>query len=241
MLCRLLRMRLRVAAVVVSAAVFAACGSGSDPSASTPTTAPGTAPGPTVVDGNAATEATVDWEARTVTVSNGPDGYMFDFCDGDAQMICVDVDGETIGSFELGTYPADGVVLDDQGAEAWAAEFVETIGADRKAGCDQGFEVVADDVIPADFAGEGGVRYGYTARLAGRVAERVVVHAAVVDGALRVLALNALGADGCMGRELELPLDVAEDLTPTVAAFAAGSVNLPPLPGRLAPREIYLP
>ena len=178
--------------------------------------------------------AEVDWVQRSVTVRDEDDGPDIRFCEGEAPLLCVERDGTHLGVIELASYPADGI--DD--LAAWARAFYETMAADRSAGCDPAIEVVGDDPVRAMFAGHDGIRYGYTATIDGRPVERVLAHAAVVDGTLWLLTANALADESCLARESELPIDVMADLEPVLAGLAHGS-ELPPLPDGL--REVYRP
>ena len=209
--------RLRAALVVVATGLLAACAGGGN--SATPTT---TTTGP-------ATEvsATVDWRARTVDVA-GLEGFGIGFCEGEAPFLCVSRDGAVIGAIELVSFPGGGAALDG-GVDAWVADHVGSLAEDRRAGCDPGYQLTADDTGSVPFAGLPGYRYGFTGEIGGRPVERVVGAGVVADGHLHLLVLNALADDGCLAREGELPLDAVDDLAPVVEALAAGTVALPPV------------
>lgn len=189
----------RTLALLALLPLAAACGGDGGAAAST-TLAPATtaaAPGVT---------AAVDWTARTITV-DGHDGPPVAFCEGAAPLLCVGEPGELLGVIALVTVAGG--------------------AADRREGCDPDVELEAHETADADVAGHDGFRYGLTASIGDRVVERVVGHGAVVGDDLHLLVLNALADDGCLARESELPLDVARQLEPVVAAIAAGSSGLP--------------
>lgn len=203
---------LRAAALAIALAVVAACSGGGD-----------TTTAPTVPVADSTVTADVDWAARTVTVT-GVDGYDIDFCEGEAPILCVTRGGEWIGGIELLSF-SGGTLLDD--VDRWFADFVTSMGDDRRMGCDPAYEIEGDDLEPASFAAADGHRYGFTGRIDGRVVERVIGYAADIDGTTHLLTMNALADDGCLAREGELPVDAVDDLEPVLAALAGGSTNLP--------------
>jgi hypothetical protein len=208
----------RAAGAVIGLALLASCGTGGGTGTAAPTTVP---------VNDVRVEATVDWTARTLTIS-GLDGYELDFCEGEGPFLCVVRDGEWIGAIELGTWADDGGVLDD-GPDAWVADFLSALEEDRRTGCHPDFQLAGVDAEPMPFGGATGFRYGFTGSIDGRPVERVVNHLVVIDGAVHVLSLNALADDGCLAREGELPLDAVDDLLPALAAIAAGTTSLPPV------------
>jgi len=162
--------------------------------------------------------ATVDWTARIVTVEGTEFGVAF--CEGEAPLLCItSPDGDHLGAFEHAEFDA----VDD--LEAHAKEFSMTMREDRVAGCDPAFELEPATTVETTLFGAPGVRYGYTGSIAGREVERVVAHAANVDGRLHLVTANFLADDGCMSRESELPIGVADALEPVLDAVVAGSTR----------------
>ena len=164
-------------------------------------------------DGAPATEvsATIDWVARTVTVTGSDLGVAF--CEGEAPLLCVGgVDG---GVIELATFPDSSV--DD--FDAWADDFYASIGADRIEGCDPAYELVGDDVSTVG----GWTRYGFSGSVGGVEQERVVGYARNDGTSLVLLVANALADDACLSRESELPLALMDDVEPVLEALAVAT------------------
>lgn len=170
--------------------------------------------------------ASVDWQARTVSISDSR-GYTIEFCDGAGPLLCVRKPGEEVlGVIEL-ISRTDGADLTRVGAPDWAEDFIASIAADRAKGCDPAYKLTPDRTVGADVAGRPGFRYSFTGAINGRTVERVVGFGTVISGDLHILVLNALADNGCLNRESELPLTDAKRLEPVVAALASGSTNLP--------------
>ena len=216
---------MRAAVAVMTVGVLAACG-GETSTASSPTTVE---PRPPSV------EAVVDWRVRAVEVT-GAGEFAIEACEGDAPFLCVSRGGETIGAIELATYPAGASALKD-GPAVWAAELFDTVVADRRTGCDPTYRLAPLEIEELPFAGETGFRYGFTGSTDDGIVEEVRGHGVLIGGDLHLLVLNALADDGCLAREGELPLDAVEDLTPVLAALAAGSTNLPAVDAPPAPGD----
>lgn len=208
-------------ALVMALLLAGACSSGSDhddPSDNTTTS--------TAVEIVQPVRASVDWKARTVSISDSR-GYTIEFCEGAGPLLCVSKPGEDVlGVIEL-ISRTDGAELTRVGAPDWAEEFIASIAADRAKGCDPAYKLTPDRTIGADVAGRPGFRYSFTGAINGKTVERVVGFGTVIQGDLHILVLNALADNGCLNRESELPLADAKKLEPVVAALASGSTNLP--------------
>ena len=201
--------------VLVMTAVLVACGGGGDDEDDAATS---TTNSTSTTTATARITATVDWTARTVELE-GQEAFDVEFCEGDAPMLCVSADGEALGAVERISFDAVGDLT------KWATDFYGSIAADRKAGCDPGYELEADRPVPAPFGGIEGIRYAFTGSIDGIVVERVVGYAAERDGKLDLLAANAFSDDFCVERIGELPVVVMAAFEPVLAALAEGTVG----------------
>jgi len=162
--------------------------------------------------------ATVDWTARTVSVTGSSLGVAF--CEGDAPLLCVtDGAGAALGVIEHAEYDP---VPD---LEAFADDFAVTMRRDRTEHCNPAFELTQTETEPSTLFGADGVKYGWSGSLDGEVVERVIGHAAIVEDRLHIVTANLLGEGGCLARESELPLQVLEDAEPLLDAIVAGSTR----------------
>lgn len=206
-----LRMPTRaVAALATSLLLLAACG---DDDTTT------TGPDPTNPDIGALIDLEVDWDARTVEGDAGE--WTVEFCPGEAPFLCVSRDGDLVGSVELGTFDAP-----DGGLDAWVAGHYESLAADRRDTCEDGYAVDGDPPVPNVLGDHDGISYGYTASDGdGTDVERGLGHAAIVGDTLYLLTAHAYTDGSCVGGAEGEFSDVGavEDFAPVLAALAAGS------------------
>lgn len=190
----------------------AACGADDDPDDAAPsTTTTSTTAAPAVT-------ASVDWTARTATVEGT--AYGVAFCEGDAPLLCLtSPEGESIGVIEHAWYD------DVPDLESFAEDFAASMTRDRTEHCDPAFELEPLETTPSTLFGTDAVRYGYTGSIDGREVERVVGHAADIGDELHIVTANFLADDGCLSREMELPIDAADELEPVLDAIVAGSTR----------------
>lgn len=136
----------------------------------------------------------IDWrEQRGEAVL--PNGWRVAFCEGDAPVLCVTDGGETVGTVDLGRYPAEaGLTLD-----ARIEDYLANLEQDRTQACpDHGF--TAAPAAEASLGGLTGLQYGFTLTAPdGAVTEQVIGWMAERGEEVFVLTVDARDPDGCPG------------------------------------------
>ena len=218
---------MRTHEVVIAAVMLAACGGApaATPTASptgdaTVTTPPSDAPtdAPTdVASTPPAVTGTIDWATRNATLVL-PDGWEAPFCEGEAPVLCVHRDGEHVGvvehaPFALSSMPAvqeaiaSGTVLD--GARALVDDYHASHGADREAGCPEGYQFAAEEPVEVEVAGQPGLRYGFVViDAAGIPVERNTAYVTILGDQVHLITAVANEETSCVGAG-ELEFDVA--------------------------------
>ncbi len=147
-----------------------------------------------------------DWSDRTVT--DFGDGWTAVRCEGDGPFMCVERDGEWVGTLEALSYEVGSFDVMDPAAdpitnlEAMAEEYYEVIGSDRASFCgaDYGFERLGPDEFV--LGGQPGVFYGYVGTLAdGTPSELNLQYATIVGGQIVGVTAIAYDEGGCPGRD----------------------------------------
>lgn len=197
----------------VTAIVCAACGGG--PSVE-PTPDPTPAPSP----------VSVDWtrldDLRPIDVG----GFRIMDCDGDAPLVCIERDGETVGVVELLVHPADPPEDANDPLASRLEGHQRTFRADRTASCPAGWRFEPAPRRDLTVAGRRGIRGGFSVfNAAGTEVEREVVYFALDGDRMITIAATALAEGACIelsGSEFDPP--VLEDALPVIDRLAAGSV-----------------
>lgn len=148
----------------------------------------------------------IDWNDPGV-IAELPGGWTVHACEGDALLLCVESDGEYVGSVELMSYPVSSFTdLDPNGPTGdnlliLADGFIEALAADRAAGC--GADYVFTQIEPSAFElGEGGMAYGFEGSMAdGRPSELNLQYSTIVDEMVVSVVAAAYDEGGCPGRD----------------------------------------
>lgn len=234
-------MRIRIIpALLAVAVVLAACGGDAavEPTTTTqPTTTATTVPDTTTTPPTTTpTEPLViDWDDRAMTVALDG-GWTVTHCEGEAPLLCVSRDGETVGVLEYFiadplTYDAyDPSAADEANLRAIAANFVAAFEQDRASGCgaDYGFEPI--EPTPFAFGGNAGLAYGFQGVTAGGVpSEYNLQYSALAHGRLIFLVAAAYDEGGCPGKDDLISFDsaVLHEFQPHLEALLVSS----PTPG----------
>ena len=241
------RMRIKGStAVWLSLSLMAvACGMQSDPvtttlsvttSASVPTTSlPPTSAPPASTTPTTRVPVTIDWtDADTVTDLG--DGWSVAACEGGATLLCVSRNGEEAGVVEALAYPLESFEGYDPAATPAetlpliAGDFLESMEADRRAGCGQDYRF--EEIPPEAFAlgGLPGLSYGFAGALSdGSPSELNLQYSTVVEEYLVLVVAAAYDEGGCPGKDELLSFDSAElaDFRPHLEQILAAS-PLPP-------------
>lgn len=190
---------LRASAILVPALLLAACATSTPVAAPTETAAPTMTASPS----DAPAPSTIDWWT-TDEVHDLGGGWTASRCEGDAPLICLEQDGETIGAVEFMAFPIADPPTDDP--VAWlrekADDFAATLVADRAIGC--GDDYVLEFRESGQIGGDGvtWITYSFTGTTAeGKVVEQGIAHLAVDGHVQTVLGANAYDPGGCMDTE----------------------------------------
>lgn len=195
-------MRITTTLLIVGAMVaLAACSGTSDrPGTGSTTTTADPAPTTTLDP-----EAGIDWGDPSRVVDLG-DGFTVAACQGDAPLLCVDLNGAPAGVVEAQSYPIASLPLFDPTADdhanltALAEDFVETFRKDRAEGCGEDYLINPVAVKPIVLAGRDGILFGFEGRLrSGDLSELNLHYAIVDDDAVVSIVANAYDEGGCPG------------------------------------------
>ena len=225
----------KAVAVVLLAALFVgACSPATAPADPSPTVAPSDSPTPSQSPSEQPSDAptyVVDWGPDAAPVDLG-DGWTVRDCEGDAPLLCVDRDGELVGTLALSSFePTEDLAAADTPEEltdalrAFAESLEDGVVQDRAAGCGADYVVEHEPVAVVTMSGQPGVRYGFRGIQDEAVTEFVLSYATVADGRLWIVVAEAATDDGCMASEFDLftPDDLATFL-PRLDAVVAGTV-----------------
>lgn len=228
-----------VVVLLLAALLVGACTATTAPEDPTPTVSPSDSPSssqPPSEEPSDAPSFVVDWSPDAAPVDLG-DGWTVRDCEGDAPLLCVDRDGELVGTLALSSFePTEDLAAADTPEEltdalrAFAESLEDGVVQDRAAGCGADYVVEHEPVAVVTMSGQPGVRYGFRGIEDGAVTEFVLSYATVVDGQLWIVVAEAATDDGCMASEFDLftPDDLATFL-PRLDAVVAGTV-LPDAP-----------
>lgn len=177
-------------ALLMMVLLVAACGDAS--------VTPDQVPGPDVPQ--------IDWSDSTKT-SELPGGWTVHACEGDAPLLCVERDGEYVGTIELMSYPVSSFTdLDPDRSTGenllvLADGFIRALAADRAVGC--GADYVLTPIEPTVFdLGDGGMAYGFEGALGdGRPSELNLQYSTIVDDMIVSVVASAYDDGGCPGRD----------------------------------------
>jgi hypothetical protein len=177
---------------ILTLAALAACGDDDDDDAASPsasqTVAATRSGGPTPTPGeptsqtvdctpNAeiATEDDLTWDDLAPDDLPAPEGYEVQDAEGDAPLLEVLKDGETVGSAELLQFRLPDNLDPDlgfNGLENWANEFYDSVGTERELA---GLTLEPETPLPSSFGEYCGASYGYTVTNEdGEVVERYI-------------------------------------------------------------------
>lgn len=175
----------------------------------------------------------IDWSDPGV-IAELPGGWTVHACEGDAPLLCVESDGEYVGSVELMSYPVSSFVdLDPSDPTRdnlliLANGFIEALATDRAAGC--GADYVFTEIEPTAFGlGDGGMAYGFEGAMAdGRPSELNLQYSTIVDEMIVSVVAAAYDDGGCPGRDDSSGFDSATlaEFRPLLERLLAGN----PLP-----------
>lgn len=180
----------------------------------------------------------VDWSDPSI-VAEYPGGWAVHACEGGAPLLCVERDGELVGTVEALSFPTESIDVIDPSAptgdnlQALAASFVEAMTEDRAVGCGEGYLVEAIEPRPSPMGGNGLV-YGFVGTTAeGAPSERNIQHATIVDGTVILIVAAAYDEGGCPGRDDTSGFDSATlgEFEPYLEMIIADS----PLPDLVVP------
>jgi hypothetical protein len=188
--------------------------------------------------------------AASWVAGSGPvdlaDGWRVRDCEGDAPLLCIELDGDVVGTLSLDSYPltAEMAAADDETAlaealRAFADSRAVGIADDRVAGCGGGYRFRAEPVVDVTMAGHPGVRYGFRGTEDGVLTEYVLSYATVEAGQIWIVVADGAADGGCMG-DVELDLFdpvVLERFAPTLDRIVAGT-PLPVAGSRVEDRTI---
>lgn len=147
--------------------------------------------------------------------TSAPEGWQVGPCENPT-LLCVEADGEILGTVERFSYPLSDVNLQGgapktpeaqrQFLEAWVADHQSTIEQDR-AGADPALRFTSDLPVSVPVGSLSGLRYGYALSDAeGVVRERTVGYVATDGDQVYVFATGVITGDptGPFGRESDL-------------------------------------
>lgn len=197
---------------MIALLAFAACTSNNE---ADPTPTPRPSPLPIAID----------WanlvELDPVTVED----VVLKDCEGDAPLLCVERDGNRLGSIELGLFPRD-PETDPQTLEALAKDHRSTFASDRREGCPSGYSVRSDATKRLPVAGLDGIRTGFTVLDAdGKLVEHNITYFAIDGDRLVTLGVEGLAAEGsCLELLGGFDAETVGELLPIFDRVAMGSV-----------------
>lgn len=214
----------RHAVIVASLVALAGCSDGDDtggagPSASTSTTV-------VAIEG-------LDFGSGSAVDLGG--GWEVSPCESGPPLFCARLDGATQATIDLlsapvASFPAVAAALDGGAAvadalEPYVREFHDSFESDRGAGCGAAYAVEPFGPDAVTVAGHPGVRYGFEGSQDGRVVERAVVFATVVDGTVHIIGTSAIDDGTCMddGEHLEFTVTELDELQATIERVVAVS------------------
>jgi len=128
-------------------------------------------------------------------------------CEGGAPLLCVEREGDFVGSIEWLSYPVSSFTdLDpsrttSENLLVLANGFIEALAADRAVGC--GSDYVVTPIEPTSFdLGDEGMAYGFEGVMAdGRQSELNLQYSTIVDGMVVSVVAAAYDDGGCPGRD----------------------------------------
>jgi hypothetical protein len=227
----------RPVAVGLLVGILTACGSASPPGSTssshptTPTSSPSSSAPPST--STTLVSAPIDWADPSVIVTLG-DGWTVQACEGEAPLLCVSRNGSHIGLVEANEYPLDsfeGTNPKDPGGSLIliAEDFIDSMAADRAAGCGVGYRLDPHMTSPVTVGGQPGIRFGYTGVMAdGSPSERIAQFGTIVGDEVLLLTAAAYDDGGCPGRD-ELATFSSADLA-AFEPFLEAVVLSSPLP-----------
>lgn len=147
----------------------------------------------------------IDWSDPAVT-AEFPGGWTAHACEGNAPLLCVEQDGEYVGTVELMSYPVssftdlDPIRSITENLLVLADGFIRALTADRAVGC--GAEYVVTPIEPSTFdLGDGGMAYGFEGVMGdGRSSELNLQYSTIVDDMIVSVVAAAYDDGGCPGR-----------------------------------------
>ncbi len=149
--------------------------------------------------------AVLDWvDSEQQIALDG--GWVVSACVGDAPLICIERNGETVGALEAAAYAVDSLSYWDAAAhaqanlEALAAAYYQVFDEDRAAGCgvDYGYEPFATQ--PFVLGGLPGLHYGFAGTMPdGSSSELHLQYATVVGDRVIAVVASAYDEGGCPG------------------------------------------
>ncbi len=153
------------------------------------------------------TEASIDWSDPTVVVTFD-DGWTIHKCEGDAPMLCVEKDGEAVGSVEAAAFPIssfpdlDPKADDATNLEGYAKGYFTAFAEDRAEGCGADYAFTPIDTAAFDLGGTSGVSFGFVGTMPdGSPSELNLQYATIVDADFVSIVAAAYDEDGCPGRD----------------------------------------
>lgn len=190
--------------------VLAACvGSVSEPAETTSTPAPPPPSSTTTITTTPPTggsDRVIDWSDSSPVALE--DGWTVRSCEGDAPILCVERDGNTVGGVEANAFPIASFDALDPGADdktnlqLFARSFLDTFEADRAAGCGADYRFAPIDPEPFPLGGEVGITYGFVGTTADdEPSELNLQYATIQDDHVVTVVAVAYDEGGCPGRD----------------------------------------
>jgi hypothetical protein len=170
----------------------------------------------------------VDWDGRVVSLQLP--GWSVEFCEGEGPFLCVERDGEPVGSVELlRTAVQQHATLADvlgrggserDALEAAAAEFMAVLSADRRTGLAGAYQLSYEPATAATVMGKQGLRVVVEGRVGDRIIERIVHYYAIQRDTSYLLAATGNERSGPLG---EFSMDDLKAFEPLFGEIAAAS------------------
>lgn len=179
------------------------------------TSLPTTSPPPASTTPTTAVPVTIDWRDPD-TVAELAGGWSVAACEGGAALLCVSRNGEEAGVVEALAYPLESFEGYEPAATPVdilaliADDFLESMKADRRAGCGEDYRFEKIRPEPFVLGGRPGISYGFTGTLGdGSPAELNLQYSTVVDENLVLMVAAAYDEGGCPGKDELLSFDSA--------------------------------
>jgi hypothetical protein len=213
--------QIRVAISVVTAAALLACGGTEASTTTAPTTS---APAATTT-----LPSPVDWSGE-FSADLGND-YTLTRCEeGDAPIVCVNLDGEPVGIIEYLILDVatltflDGVEDPIESIRLLADDFLENFETDRSSTCPH-LTFVALEPEPGMVGGVDGLRFGFSETDGDVEVERNLLMAARSGEMVRLVNIAAVDAGACVSNEGQFltPGQLAEVIEPLAAVIAVST------------------